>query len=517
MFVVRKKSPSLSISQDGHARKRAPPFLWPLCRAPPRDTAALLRRALRNFVPQGFPFTGEKWYTWFRRIHLGAKMGGEVPGIAGTTLFPAGPVGWQRAWRYLRARVPRRGVGQCEAPPLGELVEACRERAVRSPGRTWERREALCALVQETLAARLPAGSVLPVERVLDAMIGYGPLGPLLAEPAVSEVMVVGARSVYVERSGVLVSVGVCFGSEAELLQLMTRLVGQAGRRLDCASPYVDAQLPDGTRLHAIIPPLAVSGPALTLRKAPGAGLGLADLVAGGTLSPEMEAFLQICVRAGVNLLISGPCGSGKTTLLRAVARGFGPQERVVSIEDAAELGLGGHVVALQCRPPGVEGQGAVSQRDLLRNALRMRPDRLVVGEVRGGEALDLLHAMSIGHACASTLHAASAQDALGRLESLALFAGDGLPLRAVRDLLGRAVEVVVQQERLPDGVRRAVEIALVHAGPEGPVAEPLFIWDPLGGFRLRPPLGLPPGLGRKLQRSGLPLPFGRAVGEEGP
>ena len=445
---------------------------------------------------------------WFSADYPGSETQRGVPDVAGVTLWPLEHGGWRRVagWaRLIGSGRERAAVGSDGPPPLAELVEACRERAALQPD--LARGEALCALVRETLAARLPAGTPLPVQGVLDEMVGYGPLGPLLADPAVSEVMVVGASQVYVEREGTLRPAAVSFPSDAALLQLMTRLVGQAGRRLDCASPYVDAQLPDGTRLHAIIPPLAVDGPSLTLRKAPGAGFTLADLIRRGTLSQELGEFLHLCVRAGANLLISGPCGSGKTTLLRAIGHSIGPAERVVSIEDTAELALGGHVVALQCRPPGLEGRGAVDLRELLRNALRMRPDRLIVGEVRGAEALDLIHAMSVGHFCASTIHAAGTQDALGRLEGLALFAGEGLPLRAVREQLGRAVEVVVHQERLPDGSRRAVEVALVQAGPEGPLAQPLYTWDPVQGFRRLPGCALPPGLARKLDRAGLTMP----------
>jgi pilus assembly protein CpaF len=296
-------------------------------------------------------------------------------------------------------------------------------------------------------------------ERVLLLATGLGPLEPLLSDPAVDEVMVNGPDSVYIEREGRVQQAGVRFGSEGELLHAIERILAPLGRRVDEASPLCDARLPDGSRVNAVIPPLALSGPCLTIRRFRREGFSLRELVARGSLTGELGEFLALCVAARASVLVSGGTGSGKTTTLNALSGAIPGEERIVTIEDAAELRLRQrHVVRLESRPPNLEGRGEVTIRQLVRNALRMRPDRIVVGEVRGAEALDMLQALNTGHdGSLTTLHANSPEDALRRLETLALMAGVGLPHSAVREQVTSALDLVVHQARLPDG-SRAVE-----------------------------------------------------------
>jgi pilus assembly protein CpaF len=301
-------------------------------------------------------------------------------------------------------------------------------------------------------------------ERVLRLATGLGPLEPLLADPLVDEVMVNGPESVWVERGGRLEPAGVAFSTEAELLHAIERILAPLGRRVDEASPLCDARLADGSRVNVVIPPLALSGPCLTIRRFRRQGFSLEDLVENGTLSESLAAFLTRCVRARASILVSGGTGSGKTTTLGALSGALPEGERIVTIEDAAELRLRQpHVVRLEARPPNLEGRGEVTIRQLVRNALRMRPDRIVVGEVRGGEALDMLMALNTGHeGSLTTVHANSPPDALRRVETLALMAGVGLPHSAVREQLGSALQLVVHQARGPDGRRRVESVAEV-------------------------------------------------------
>jgi pilus assembly protein CpaF len=299
---------------------------------------------------------------------------------------------------------------------------------------------------------------------VLRDTVGLGPLEDLLADPCVEEVMVNGPDRVYVERGGRIERAEVCFADEEELRNAIERILAPLGRRIDELSPMVDARLADGSRVNAVIPPLAIDGPALSIRRFGGERLGPGDLVELGTLDRSQLARLERAVGKRLSVLISGGTGSGKTTMLNALSSFIDPDERVVTIEDAAELRLRQpHVVRLESRPPGVEGRGEVTIRDLLRNALRMRPDRILIGEVRGAEALDLLTALNTGHGGAlSTVHANSAADALGRFETLALMAGLGLPHEAIATQVRRGIDMLVQLERLPDGSRRVTEIAEV-------------------------------------------------------
>jgi pilus assembly protein CpaF len=309
-------------------------------------------------------------------------------------------------------------------------------------------------------------------ERVLLLATGLGPLEPLLSDRAVDEVMVNGPGEVYVERGGLLSRTGVSFASEAELMHAIERVLAPLGRRVDEASPLCDARLPDGSRVNVVIPPLSLSGPCLTVRRFRREGFSLRQLVAGGTLPGEVAELLALCVAARASVLVSGGTGSGKTTTLNALSGAIPGEERIVTIEDAAELRLRQrHVVRLEARPANLEGRGEVTIRRLVVNALRMRPDRIVVGEVRGPEALDMLQALNTGHdGSLTTVHANSPADALRRVETLALMAGVGLPHGAVRDQVASALDVVVHQARLPSGARvvESVSEVLRVAGGAG-------------------------------------------------
>ena len=301
--------------------------------------------------------------------------------------------------------------------------------------------------------------------RVVRLATGLGPLEPLLADPAVDEVMVNGPGEVWVERGGRLERADpVRFEGDAELMHSIERILAPLGRRVDEASPLCDARLPDGSRVNVVIPPLCLSGPCVTIRKFRRHGFSLADLVAGGTLPEPLADMLASCVRARASVLVSGGTGSGKTTTLGALSAAIPDDERIVTIEDAAELRLRQrHVVRLESRPANLEGRGEVTIRALVRNALRMRPDRIVVGEVRGAEALDMLMALNTGHeGSLTTVHANSPEDALRRVETLALMAGVGLPHEAVREQVASALQLVVHQARLPSGERRIESVAEV-------------------------------------------------------
>ena len=307
--------------------------------------------------------------------------------------------------------------------------------------------------------------------QIADDILGYGPLEPFLHDPTVTEVMVNAYDQLYVERGGVIEETEASFLDDAHLLRIIDRIVSQVGRRIDESSPMVDARLPDGSRVNAIIPPLSLRGPSLTIRKFSRNALSLQDLIGLGSLNEQAADFLAQCVRGKLNILISGGTGTGKTTLLNAVSAYVPAVERIVTVEDAAELRLQQrHVVSLESRPPNVEGEGEVRIRDLVRNALRMRPDRIIVGEVRGAETLDMLQAMNTGHdGSLTTVHANSARDALHRLEMLVLMAGVELPVKAIREQIAGGFDLLVHIARLVDGSRRVVQITEI-AGMEGDV-----------------------------------------------
>ncbi|MEW6547293.1 MAG: CpaF family protein [Bacillota bacterium] len=372
------------------------------------------------------------------------------------------------------------------SPTLDELLRMLQPRLLEEHGqllsearRDRQRREKLRSVVLQTLVRDNVGHARLSREALADeltsAMVGYGPLEPLMADPDVTEVMVNGPGQVFVERHGRLESTSITFRDEDDLMHLITRMVAPLGRRVDLSSPYADGRLPDGSRINVIIPPLSLVGPVLTVRKFPGRPLSLDDLVRLGTMSPEMAEFLALCLRGRLNVLINGGAASGKTTTLNALASSLPAGERIITIEDSAELRIDlPHVVRLECRPPNAEGKGEVTMRQLLRNALRMRPDRIVVGECRGGEALDMLQAMNTGHpGSACTLHANSSAEALVRLENMVLTADAHLPLPAVRRQIRNALDVIVQQARFHDGRRRVLEVSLVCR--EGPPLRPVY------------------------------------------
>jgi pilus assembly protein CpaF len=344
------------------------------------------------------------------------------------------------------------------------LIERRRVAAAAGHATVTELPEEVRDLLAEEAALLRDEDRAAVETRIVRDTVGLGPLEDLLADPLVEEVMVNGPRSVYVERGGKIESSDARFGDEEELRNTIERILAPLGRRIDELSPMVDARLADGSRVNVVIPPLAIDGPALSIRRFGAERPGPSALVELGTLSAAQCELLEAAVAGRRSVLISGGTGSGKTTLLNALSSFIGHAERVVTIEDAAELRLQqSHVVRLESRPASVEGRGEVTVRDLLRNALRMRPDRIVIGEVRGAEALDLLTALNTGHDGAlSTVHANSPGDALGRLETLALMAGVGLPHEAIAEQVQRGIDLVVHLERRRDGARRVVEIAEV-------------------------------------------------------
>jgi pilus assembly protein CpaF len=325
-------------------------------------------------------------------------------------------------------------------------------------------RERVAALVQEQAAPLDSDQHELLVERVLTSAVGLGPLEGLMQDAAIDELMINGPGSVWIEREGRVERTSVEFGSAEELMNVVERILSPLGRRVDEASPLVDARLPDGSRVNCVIPPLSLDGPLLTIRRFRRQGFSLGDLIANSTLTPDLGDFLGTAVRARANIVVSGGTGSGKTTLLNVLSSLVADGERIITIEDAAELRLQqDHVLRLESRPASLEGEGEITIRRLVRNALRMRPDRIIVGEVRGAEALDMLQALNSGHdGSMTTVHSNSAADALRRIETLALMADVGLPHAAVRQQLASALDVVVHLERDREGARRVVELVEV-------------------------------------------------------
>jgi pilus assembly protein CpaF len=342
------------------------------------------------------------------------------------------------------------------------------------------RDELLKIVSEEQVPLTVQERSVL-IDEIGADVLGFGPLERLLDDPDITEIMVNGPDRIYVERAGKLQLDGSVFTGEAQLRRVIERIVSRVGRRIDESSPLVDARLPDGSRVNAIIPPLAVNGSSLTVRKFAREPFTISDLIGFGTLTDEMSALLEACVLGKLNIIVSGGTGTGKTTLLNVLSSFIPEEERIVTIEDAVELQLQqDHVVRLESRPQNIEGKGEITIRDLVRNALRMRPDRIVVGEVRGGETLDMLQAMNTGHeGSISTVHANSPRDAVARLETLVLMAGMDLPLRAVREQISSAIDVIVQLTRLRDGTRRITQITEVQ-GMEGEVVtlQDAFVFD---------------------------------------
>ena len=357
------------------------------------------------------------------------------------------------------------------------------------------------------------------VEEIASDILGYGPLDPFLADPSVSEIMCNSHDEVWVERGGLIERTDAGFTDDEHYRAIIDKIVTGVGRRLDESSPMVDARLPDGSRINVIIPPLATHAPVLTVRKFRAEPYQVKDLINLGTLSMELALFLECCVRGKQNVIVSGGTGTGKTTLLNVVSSFIPDEERIVTIEDAAELRLmQPHVVGLEARPANAEGRGEITIRDLVRNALRMRPDRIVVGEARGGEALDMLQAMNTGHeGSLTTIHANSPRDSLSRIETMVLMAGLDLPVRAIREQIASGIDLIVHVARMKDGQRRVSEVTEVQ-GMEGDVIilQTLFDYDYHAG-KVRW-TGLRPHLLDELEDRGvdIPPPFGRTKSSTG-
>jgi pilus assembly protein CpaF len=352
-------------------------------------------------------------------------------------------------------------------------------------------------------------------EQIAAEILGLGPLQPLLEDDTITEVMVNGAKNIYIERKGKLHRVPVTFENNEHVLRIIDRIVAPLGRRIDESSPYVDARLQDGSRVNAVIPPISLVGPVLTIRKFSKNPITVEQLVQFGSITMEALQFLKACVEARLNIIISGGTGSGKTTLLNVMSGFIPDDERIITIENAAELQLRQeHVVTLESRPPNIEGRGEITIRDLVINSLRMRPERIIVGECRGGETLDMLQAMNTGHdGSMTTAHANSPRDTLSRIETMCLMAGMDLPVRAIREQVASAIDIIVQQERMRDGTRKVVTITEV-SGMEGDVITmtDIFSFEQTGVEagkiigRLRP-TGLRPKFMDKIEAAGINLP----------
>jgi pilus assembly protein CpaF len=384
-----------------------------------------------------------------------------APAYPSTSSRGAEPTKGQQPYAQVRDKVQRRLLSELSPTVSTANVE--------------EVRRALERIFNETLAeeglplSRSERADLL--EQIVADVLGYGPIEPFLNDDTVTEVLVNGPDQVYIERDGILRETDVRFRSSAEVLRIIDRIVSPLGRRVDESSPMVDARLPDGSRVNVIIPPLSLVGPCISVRKFAKTVLTVDDLVRTNTMSKDMADFFKACILARLNLMISGGTSTGKTTLLNALSGFLPANERIITIEDAAELRLHqSHVVRLEARPANVEGRGEITIRQLVINALRMRPDRIVVGEVRGGEALDMLQAMNTGHdGSLTTAHSNSPRDTLHRIETMVLMAGMDLPLRAVREQIASAFDLIIHLDRLSDGTRKVVEVSEVQ-GMEGDI-----------------------------------------------
>jgi pilus assembly protein CpaF len=427
--------------------------------------------------------------------------------MPGGPVIPQRPVSPRPQYLDLRANVHRKLLNRLNLEALANVDRSRAESEIRG----------LLGLLltEEGTPLSLSEREMLFAE-VLDDVFGLGPLEPLLRDSTISDILVNTYRNVFVERAGVLERVAATFQDDRHLLRIIDRIVSGVGRRIDDSSPMVDARLPDGSRVNAIIAPLAVDGPLLSIRRFPEERLKAQDLLTLQALTPPMLEFLSHCVRARLNCLVSGGTGAGKTTLLNILSAFISDKERIITIEDAAELQLNqDHVGRLETRPPNVEGKGAIRQRQLVINALRMRPDRIVVGEVRGEEALDMLQAMNTGHdGSLTTVHANSPRDALSRIETMIAIGATNLPDRAMRQQIASAIQVVVQQARMSDGTRKVTSISEI-TGMEGDVItmQEIFLFEKagitqegkvIGRFRAT---GVRPRCCERLRAAGIHLP----------
>jgi pilus assembly protein CpaF len=354
------------------------------------------------------------------------------------------------------------------------------------------------------------------IEEVLDETLGFGPLEPLLKDPTISDILVNGPKKIYIERRGKLEKTDVTFRDNDHLLQIIDRIVSKVGRRVDETSPLCDARLPDGSRVNAVIPPIALDGASLSVRRFGATPLKLEDLLNYKAFSPEMAMLLEACIKARLNVIISGGTGSGKTTLLNTMSSFVPNDERVVTIEDAAELQFQqDHVVRLETRPPNIEGKGSITTRDLVRNALRMRPERIIIGECRGAETLDMLQAMNTGHAGSmTTLHANSVRDAMSRLETMIMMAGFELPMKAMRQQIASAIDLVIQVNRLQGGPRKVISLTeVMNMEQDVIIMQEIFRFKQLGvdqngrAFGQFEATGVRPTFINRLETKGVKLP----------
>ncbi|OFW50040.1 MAG: hypothetical protein A2163_06320 [Actinobacteria bacterium RBG_13_35_12] len=363
------------------------------------------------------------------------------------------------------------------------------------------------------------------IDEIIDDIVGHGPIEEFLRDKEVTEIMINNPFTIYIEKFGKIYKTNKSFLDENHLMRIIDKIVSRIGRRVDESSPYVDARLPDGSRVNIIINPLALNGPVMTIRKFAADPFTIDDLIEMGTCTKKVAEFMKACVKGRLNIMTSGGTGTGKTTMLNVLSSFIPENERIITIEDAAELQLSQmHVIKLEARPPNIEGKGEVTIRDLVRNALRMRPDRIIVGEVRGGEALDMLQAMNTGHdGSISTLHANAPRDVLSRIETMVLMAGVELPVRAIREQVSSAINMIIHLNRLKDGSRKIVKITEVQ-GMEGEIItlQDIFQFDFAMGIDERgrfkgvlKPTGLRPKFSTKLQDYGIDFPSGMFLGEE--
>ena len=389
---------------------------------------------------------------------------------SGTSQSSSNPASYELKNRIHRHLIERIDLAKVDVLPRDVVEQQIRDVVgglladEETPLSLWERNQIILEIQHETF--------------------GLGPIEPLIRDPSVSDILVNGARNVFVERRGKLEETNVIFRDDAHLLQVIDRIVSQVGRRIDESSPMVDARLPDGSRVNAIIPPLALDGPILSIRRFAVDPYRMEDLLEFGTLTPALAEIVTAAVRARLNILVSGGTGGGKTTLLNVLSNAIPNGERIVTIEDSAELQLQqNHVVRLETRRPNIEGKGTVTQRDLVYNALRMRPDRIIVGEVRGAEVLDMLQAMNTGHdGSLSTVHANSARDALSRLETMIMISGVALPVTALREYISSALDMIIHVARLSDGTRKVLRVCEVVGMEEAVITtQDIFLFEQQG------------------------------------